>query len=613
MRGIVPSPRRSTSLLALALSGVLALGQTASAPVRAAVAGPADASVPEAATGTTLAVSLAQVAMGYAAASNGSTVGVTLSAPAATAPFSYTIAVRGATVASGSASGPVTIVATNPCSVYTVSLTATVTDAAGATGSAAATLSRALCPPTPAVAHAGDHIIAGATLTQSSFNDQLRAKGSPALAQGSAIYQTLVAARVNPAFALGTFQAESGSGTRGYAVTTHNWGNILYRSWEAPYGAVPYAPGNGYTYAMYPDWLSSVRAYAHLIGVYDAGGYTTVSSASAHWLGTTEGSDRHLTYLRNITAVMSILPDDAVPVMRTLVAPAASQSLVAATWTATDNVLVAGYQTRTRLGTGAWSVAEDTIATTGTFSLTEGAWTIAVRAIDDAGNWSKWRTTSVRVDATAPVMTALVPSAYLVRTTDGKVTVRWAATDVVGVTGYQVRLRAGVAGIWTTPTGTVATSRVLTLAPGTWYVGVRPRDAAGNLGEWREVRVIVPVDDRSLTFSSGTRRLSSSVDYRGTYTVTSRAGSRLTMAFSGTGLYLVGRAGPGFGRFRVTVDGNSTIVDAGFYAGQRATTVHARVVLFSARLADGAHTVTITNLATAGRPSIAVDGIGVVR
>ena len=71
---------------------------------------------------------------------------------------------------------------------------------------------------------------------------------------------------------------------------------------------VPYAPGNGYTYASYPTWLASVRAYVDLLGRYDANGYTTVSKASAHWLGTYEGSDRHMTYLRNITSTMSALP-----------------------------------------------------------------------------------------------------------------------------------------------------------------------------------------------------------------------------------------------------------------------------------------------------------------
>ena len=235
-----------------------------------------------------------------------------------------------------------------------------------------------------------------------------------------------------------------------------------------------------------------------------------------------------------------------------------------------------------------------------------------MRAIDDAGNWSKWRTTSVRVDTTAPVMTSLAPSSFLVRTTDGKVKVHWAASDAVGVTGYEVRTRHTAAGVWSAPIGTTATSRVLSLAAGTWYVDVRARDAAGNLGEWRETRFVVPADDRSFSFSAGTRRAHSSVDYRRTVTVTSRTGASLTTSFTGTRVYLIGRAGPAYGRFRVTVDGRSTVVDARSYAGKRATSVHARVLLFSAGFASGHHTLTVTNLGTSGRPTIALDGIGVL-
>ena len=80
-----------------------------------------------------------------------------------------------------------------------------------------------------------------------------------------------------------------------------------------------------------------------------------MSSASAHWLGTTEGSSRHLTYLGNITYVMRLLPDDAVPVMRSLTVPATSRAAVAVAWTARDNLAVTGYQVRTRPAGGSWS------------------------------------------------------------------------------------------------------------------------------------------------------------------------------------------------------------------------------------------------------------------
>ena len=129
----------------------------------------------------------------------------------------------------------------------------TITDAAGLTGTSSTTLDHSLCPPPPTANHAADHVMAGPTLTQASFVDRLRAVDSPAYPTGAAIYDTLVATGVNPAFALGLYHAESSSGTKGYAVTTLNWGNMLYHSWQDAYGAVPYAPGNGYTYARVPD------------------------------------------------------------------------------------------------------------------------------------------------------------------------------------------------------------------------------------------------------------------------------------------------------------------------------------------------------------------------
>jgi hypothetical protein len=46
------------------------------------------------------------------------------------------------------------------------------------------------------------------------------------------------------------------------------------------------------------------------------------------------------------------------------------------------------------------------------------------------------------------------------------------------------------------------------------------------------------------------------------------------------------------------------------YAGRRATSNHYRVLLFRRSLAAGSHTVTITNLATSHRPTIAVDALG---
>jgi hypothetical protein len=544
-------------------------------------------------------------------ATNLETVAVTGQFSGFVAPYHYVFAMHGTAAASGDDSVPsVTVNLVNNCSITTQSVSVTITDANNQTATANATLDHSLCPPPPTANHAADHVIAGPTITSASFVDRLRAVNSPAYSSGSAIYTELVGNGVNPSFALGVFQAESSSGTKGYAVTTLNWGNMLYHSWQATYGAVPYAPGNGYTYARFPSWIDGVRAYAYLVGMYDGSGYVTVSEASAHWLGSVEGSARHLTYLGNITKVMTLLPDDAVPKMTGLAAPAKAPASFVATWTATDNLGVVGYQVRTRLGSGAWSATQDLPTAAGTFALSSGAWTIGVRATDAAGNWSSWRQLAVNVDAGVPVVTHL-SAPTIVRSVDRSFVASFAATDNIGVTGYLIRTRHGAAGAWSAVMSQTGRTRTFNrLSVGTWYVDVAARDAAGNISPWREVRVVVPTDDRMFHFSHGTTRVRARGDVKGTETTTNRPGATMTVTFSGTALYIVGTSGVSNGKFRVTIDGVSSIVDEGRFGSHRATSTHRGVLVFSASLAAGPHTLVITNLGTMGRPTISIDAIG---
>ena len=566
-------------------------------------------------TAATVTVALSQSSLSYDAATNRAQVRITVTPTGAQAPWSWSIAVRGTTVASGSSADPsVSRTVTNNCSITTQSVTANVTDNASQTGSAAATLDRSLCPPPPDVPHARDKILAGPTLTEASFVDRLRAVGSPALPEGRAIYRELVNGRVNPAFSLGTFHAESHSGTRGYAVTTKNWGNILFYDWEIEYGATPYAPGNGYTYAKYSTWLASVKAYVALLNRYDVAGYTTVSSASAHWLGTIEGSDRHLRYLNNIVAVMNVLPDDAVPVMTRLTVPTSSRSPVAVSWSARDNLAVTGYRLKYRRGAGAWSPTQSMTARSASLPLTTGTWTVAVRATDAAGNLSRWWTDSVWVDSGIPAMTGLRVSQTVVRTADGRITAAWAGTDNVGVTRYQWRVRKSPDGTASTPVSTTRRFGSFGFGAGSWYLEVRARDAVGNASPWRSVRVLVPRDDRAFTFSAGTTRRTGSSFYRGTLTTTSVKDAELvTTSADADGFALIGRVGPAYGKLQIIVDGVATVVDTAYLGSKRAALVHDRVLLFSVRLTPGPHTVTIRNLGTTGRPTIAIDGLGFSR
>ena len=590
--GIPGPPRR---FLSAALLTLVALGSLA-VPASTAAAGP-------------ITVTITQVAVSISS-TNIESVDVTGHFSGFTAPYHYVISVRGVAKASGNATAAVlTKRLANNCSITTQSVTITITDAVGVVGTTSATLNRSLCPAPPTANHAADHILAGPTITRASFIDRLRAVNSPAYSSGSSIYTELLAQGVNPAFALGLFHAESGSGTKGYARTTLNWGNMLYHSWQDVYGAVPYAPGNGYTYARFPNWLAGVRAFAHLVVLYDGAGYVTVSQASAHWLGTYEGSTRHLTYLRNITNVMTLLPDDAVPKMTGLSAPAKVPGRFQIHFSAKDNLGVTGFQVRTRRGTHSWS-APMPMPPAGVLSLASGSYRIGVRATDAAGNWSAWRYIDVVVDASVPVMREL-SAPLLVRSTDGSFTVTFRATDNKAVTRYLIKTRKGATGTWSAVSTQAGRSRTFTtLGAGTWYIAVAARDAIGNVTPWKIATVVVPRDDRAFQFDLGTVRRHNAADFRGTDTSTSRAGAKMTVQFTGDRLYLIGTTGIGKGKMRVTIDGVSTIVDSGRYAGRPETTTHHRVLLLSKWLSAGAHTLVITNLATAGRPVITIDAIG---
>jgi hypothetical protein len=344
------------------------------------------------------AVAISQSALSYDSATNRSIVAVTTIAPDAQVPWTWIVAVRGHVVASGSSSAAsVTVTVTNDCWITSKSVTTRVTDSLGRTADAAATLRASSCPPPPTHRYDRDRILARPTLSEASFVDRLRATDSPALQAGSAIYRRLVRTGVNPAFALGMFHAESHSGTLGYAVITKNWGNILFYSWTRKYGATPYAPGNGYTYAKFPTWRASVRALCALFRRYWNDGYRSVGRTSARWLGTRVGSKRHLRYLNNITGAMTILPDDARPVMTRLAVPSKSGTDVAISWSASDNRGVTGYEIKRRRGSHPWSAPAALTTSSTHLTLRAGTWTIAVRARDAAGNSSAWRMDTVKV------------------------------------------------------------------------------------------------------------------------------------------------------------------------------------------------------------------------
>jgi hypothetical protein len=193
-------------------------------------------------------------------------------------------------------------------------------------------------------------------------------------------------------------------------------------------------------------------------------------------------------------------------------------------------------------------------------------------------------------------------------TTNRSLVATWRATDDQAVTGYVVWIRKGT-GVWSEQPEQPTTTRTFRgLSPGTWHVGVRAHDAAGNWSEFRQATVLVPTDDRAWAFSSGNGRGTSSNYINGTDTRTARAGARMTIRFTGSSFAIIGTVAVSHGRLRVVIDGRVYTIDEGSYGGSRATSTHYRVVLLSKTLTNKAHTVVITCLGTSGRPTVDVDG-----
>jgi hypothetical protein len=143
-------------------------------------------------------------------------------------------------------------------------------------------------------------LFAPPSITEKRFVNALRGGKSPAADEGGSIYRRLVNNGFDPLIALAQFQAESGLGTKGHAVKTLNWGNILFYPWTAELGAVDFAPGNKFHYSKFPSWTVGARAYIRLMKRYERRDFDTVEKMAARWLGDKVGTPRTNRYVGNI-------------------------------------------------------------------------------------------------------------------------------------------------------------------------------------------------------------------------------------------------------------------------------------------------------------------------
>jgi YD repeat-containing protein len=185
------------------------------------------------------------------------------------------------------------------------------------------------------------------------------------------------------------------------------------------------------------------------------------------------------------SAVVTPGTDTTAPSIPTnLTATAASQSQVNLSWTASsDDVGVTGYRLERCAGSGCTNFSQIATPTSTSHSDTglspNTTYVYQVRATDGAGNLSAF-SSSVSVttpDTMAPSAPGTPSFSALTMTS---ATANWsAATDDVGVTGYQYRLNSGS---WQS-LGNVLSVALTGLSPAVSYTfEVRARDAANNFG-----------------------------------------------------------------------------------------------------------------------------------
>jgi hypothetical protein len=115
----------------------------------------------------------------------------------------------------------------------------------------------------------------------------------------------------------------------------------------------------------------------------------------------------------------------------------------------------------------------------------DGSKTVYVRYKDNAGNVSTPVSDTIILD-TAPPSSSMVA---LPSVSPGTFSLAWSASDATsGVANYDLQVRVGATGTWTTVlTGTTTLSATYSGTNGnTYYFRVRATDAAGNVEAWRE-------------------------------------------------------------------------------------------------------------------------------
>ena len=220
--------------------------------------------------------------------------------------------------------------------------------------------------------------------------------------------------------------------------------------------------------------------------------------------------------------------------------------------------------------------------------------------------------TAPPADSTPPTEQAPVSRLYASATlgsTTSPVRTYWSATDPCGISAYTLERKVN-GGSWYVQSlpGSRTTSIVQSLSFGTTYRYVtRATDGGGNTSGWVYGASFEPLlsqqTSAAVTYGGTWHAVSNSYASGGSLDYSTASGASATFTFTGYGVSWVAYRGPNRGSAAVYLDGvyRATV---NLYSAS----YQARAVAYAANWgSNGAHTIKIVNLATAGHPRIDVD------
>jgi alginate lyase len=210
--------------------------------------------------------------------------------------------------------------------------------------------------------------------------------------------------------------------------------------------------------------------------------------------------------------------------------------------------------------------------------------------------------------------TVTLSAASTVPTTGVPVFVDWglASTDD-GLKAFELQTRIAD-GAWTpVALATATTSEVRRTVPAATTVRFRVRaiDRAGTVGDWISsvsFRAAAVSDSSTSIRWSGSWAYAANAAYLGGRAHSTAAfGASATITFEGSAVAWAGPVGPTRGRARVYLDG-ALVATIDMYR----STFLPRDIVFARNVTEGTHTLRIAALGTAGRPTVAIDGLYVI-